>query len=80
VTEAYTHKWGKINFEETLLADIAFNNASAFSATASSSVRTSVYKRLGFSVSVVDNFLNNPQVGYKKNSFQFGTGFALSLR
>jgi hypothetical protein len=30
-------------------------------------------------VSTIDNFLNNPQIGYKKNSFQFITGFALNL-
>lgn len=79
LTEAYTRKWGKIHFDEKLLADIAWNHASAFSASGTSSVRLPVYKRLGFSVSTIDNFLNNPQVGYKKNSFQFSTGFSLSL-
>jgi hypothetical protein len=79
LTEAYSRKWGKITFDEKLAADIAWNNASAFSATANSSVRAPVYKNLGFSVAVIDNFLNNPQVGYKKNSLQFSTGFALSL-
>jgi len=79
LTEAYSHKWGKIRFSEKLSADIAWNNASAFSASGNSSVRMPVYKNLGFSVSVIDNFLNNPQVGYQKNSLQFSTGFALSL-
>jgi len=79
LTEAYSRKWGKIRFDEKLSADIAWNNASAFSASGNSSVRMPVYKNLGFSVSVIDNFLNNPQVGYKKNSLQFSTGFALSL-
>jgi hypothetical protein len=79
LTEAYSRKWGKLSFDEKLAADIAWNNASAFSASANSSVRMPVYKKLGFSVSVIDNFLNNPQVGYKKNSLQFSTGFAFSL-
>ena len=79
LTEKYTRKWGKINFDEKLLADVAWNNASAFSASGTSSVRMNIYKRLAFSVSTIDNFLNNPQVGYKKNSFQFVTGFALNL-
>jgi Protein of unknown function, DUF481 len=79
LTEAYSHKWGKISFDEKLAADSAWNNASAFSAYANSSVRMPVYKKLGFAVSVIDNFLNNPQVGYKKNSLQFSTGFAFSL-
>ena len=79
LTEKYTRKWGRVHFDEKLLADIAWNNANAFSASGTSSVRMDVYKKLAFSVSTIDNFLNNPQVGYKKNSFQFSTGFALSL-
>jgi hypothetical protein len=79
LTEAYSRKWGKIQFNEKLAADIAWNNASAFSASGNSSVRMPVYKKLGFSVSVIDNFLNDPQVGFNKNSLQFSTGFALSL-
>ena len=79
LTEAYTRKWGKIHFDEKFLADMTWNNASAFSFSGTSSVRLPVYKNLGFSVSTIDNFLNNPQVGYKKNSFQFSTGFSFSL-
>jgi hypothetical protein len=79
LTEAYTRKWGKLQFDEKFLAAIAWNNASAFSATGTSSLRLPVYKNLAFSISTIDNFLNNPQVGYKKNSFQLSTGFALNL-
>lgn len=79
LTETYTHKFGKLNFDEKFLADIAWNNASAFSAAANSAVRMPIYKKLAFSVSVIDNFQNDPQVGYNKNSFQFSTGFALAL-
>ena len=79
LTEAYTQKWGKVRFDEKILADVALNDPSAFSAAGNASVRMPVYKKLGFSVSVIDNLLNNPQVGYKKNSFQFSTGFSLSL-
>jgi hypothetical protein len=80
LTEAYTRKWGRVHFNEKFLADIAWNQASAFSASGTSSVRMDIYKKLAFSVSTIDNFLNNPQVGYRKNSFQFSTGFALNLR
>ena len=79
LTEGYTRKWGKLQFNEKLLADLTWNDVSAFSASGTSSVRLPVYKRLAFSVSTIDNFLNNPQIGYKKNSFQFVTGFALNL-
>jgi hypothetical protein len=79
LTQQYTRKWGKLQFDEKVLADIAWNDASAFSASGTSSLRLPVYKRLAFSVSTIDNFLNNPQIGYKKNSFQFITGFSLNL-
>jgi hypothetical protein len=70
---------GKFQFNEKLLADVAWNDASAFSASGTSSLRLPVYKKLAFSISTINNFLNNPQIGYKKNSFQFTTGFALNL-
>jgi hypothetical protein len=79
LTEVYTRKWGKLQFSEKLLADVAWNNGSAFSASGTSSLRLPVYKKLAFSISTIDNFLNNPQIGYKKNSFQLTTGFALNL-
>jgi hypothetical protein len=79
ITEQYTRKWGKLQFDEKILADITWNDASAFSASGHSSLRLPVYKKLAFSVTTIDNFLNNPQIGYKKNSFQFTTGFALNL-
>ena len=51
----------------------------AFSTSGTSSVRMDVSKKLAFSVSTIDNFLNNPQVGYNKNPFRFSIGFALNL-
>ena len=79
ITETYTRKFGRIHVDEKLAADVAWNNAKAFSASGNSSVRLPVYKKLSFAVSTIDSFLNNPQVGYKKNSFQLTTGFALNL-
>ncbi len=79
LTEAYTHKWDKLTFEEKLSLDPAWNNFNAFSASGTTSIRLPLYKILGFSVATIDTFLNNPQVGYRKNSFQLTTGFTLSL-
>jgi len=79
LSEALTQKWGKITFDEKALADIAWNNASAFSASANGGVHMPIYKKLGFSVNIVDTFLNDPQVGYNKNSFQVSTGLSFTL-
>ncbi len=79
VSEAYTRKFGKITFDEKTLADFAWNDENAFSAAGNAGVRLPLYKRLAFSLAVIDNFQNDPQVGYQKNSFQFSTGLSLSL-
>jgi hypothetical protein len=39
-----------------------------------------VYKRLGFSLSALDDFLNDPAFGSKKNSFQFSAGLTYTLK
>ncbi len=49
-------------------------------ATAGGSVAVPVYKRLAFSTSLVDTFLNNPPRGFKKNSFQLTTGITYTLK
>jgi hypothetical protein len=79
IAETYIRKWGEVHFDEKFSANLAWNDESAFSATGTSSIRMPVYKKLAFSVSVIDNFLNSPQIGYKKNSFQLSTGLAFTL-
>lgn len=62
-------------------ADIlpAFNNSNAYSADATVGFVLPVYKRLGVNFTATDNFLNDPAVGFKKNSFQFVTGVTYTL-
>jgi len=38
-----------------------------------------VYHRLGFTVGVVDNYVNDAPIGFKKNSFSFTLGATYSL-
>lgn len=52
----------------------AWNNTSAYSAFASAGLTFPVYHRLGFTIGAVDNFLNNPPPGFRKNSFQLTAG------
>jgi hypothetical protein len=58
----------------------AFNQSNAYSAMATAGLLFPVYKRLGFSVGVLDNFLNDPAAGSKKNSFQFTAGVTYTLK
>ena len=80
VSEAYTRKFGKITFDEKTLADFAWNDENAFSAAGNAGVKLPLYKKLSFSLAVIDNFQNDPQVGYQKNSFQFSTGLSFTLK
>lgn len=57
----------------------AWNNLNAYSANASVTLALPLFKRLAVSLNSSDSFLNNPSVGYKKNSFQFVTGITYSL-
>ena len=62
-------------------ADIlpAFNNTNAYSADGTVGFVLPVYKRLGVNITATDNFLNDPAVGFKKNSFQFVIGVTYTL-
>jgi len=69
----------KIVFTEA--ADIlpAYNDTNDYSADATVGFVLPVYKHLGVNFTSTDNFLNDPALGYKKNSFQFVTGATYTL-
>jgi hypothetical protein len=58
----------------------AWNDSNAFSANVSAALALPLFKRLSLTVSSTDNFLNDPSVGYNKNSFQFVTAASYSLK
>ena len=55
----------------------AWNNFSAYSAIFAAGLQLPTYKRFSLNINVLDNYLNNPAVGFKNNSLQFVTGVAL---
>ncbi len=78
--ETYNRKLIKgIALNESASVLPAFNNPNAYSGNGMVGLTLPVYKRLGVSTSVTDNFLNLPQPGFKKNSFQFITGVTYTL-
>ena len=70
----------KMVLNEQLSLVPAWNVLSAYAANASAGLVLPVYKRLSMSVGSIDNFLNDPAVGFQKNSFQFTTGITYTLR
>jgi Protein of unknown function, DUF481 len=67
-------------FNQTAVITPAFNNTNAYSAVATAGLVFPVYKRFGFSVGTLDDFLNDPAAGSKKNSFQFTAGVNYTLK
>jgi hypothetical protein len=57
-----------------------WNDTSAYSALGNVALTFPVYHRLGLTMGAVDNFLNNPPPGFKKNSFQFTAGVTYSVQ
>ncbi len=69
----------KMLFTQTANILPAWNDFKAYSANLTASLSMPVFKRLSATVSVADNFLNDPAAYYKKNSFQFITGVTYVL-
>jgi hypothetical protein len=67
-------------FNQGAVITPAFNQSKAYSAVATAGLLFPVYKRLGFSVGALDDFLNDPAAGSKKNSFQFTAGVTYTLK
>jgi uncharacterized protein DUF481 len=69
-----------IIFQQQVSVTPAWNMVHDYFASAGGSVTVPVYKRLAFSTSLADTFLNNPPAGFKKNSFQLTTGLTYTLK
>jgi hypothetical protein len=69
-----------ITFDEQITVIPAWNNTNALSANGGAGITIPLSKGLGFNLSTLDTFLNDPPSGFKKNSFQFTTGVTYSLR
>jgi Protein of unknown function, DUF481 len=67
-------------FSQTAVITPSFNITDAYSAMATAGLLFPTYKRLGFTLGTVDDFLNDPAIGSKKNSFQFTAGVTYTLK
>jgi hypothetical protein len=80
-SEALIRKFGRgINFTEQLTVTPAWNEMSAWMALGNAALNVPVYKRFSFTLSVLDTYLHDPPLGFKKNSLQATTGLTYSLR
>jgi len=70
----------KMIFTESGTFIPAWNNSNAYSAIFAAGLQLPTYKRLSLNVNLLDNYLNNPAVGFNNNSFQFVTGVLYTLK
>jgi hypothetical protein len=68
-----------IVFNQSLVLTPALNHVNAFSAVFNAGLVFPVYKRFSFTVGALDNYLNDPAIGSKKNSFQFTGGLTYTF-
>jgi Protein of unknown function, DUF481 len=66
-------------FAQEFSVSPAWTQTRALSAFGSASLALPVYKHFSFTVGAIDNFLNDPPPGFKKNSVQFTTGITYVL-
>jgi hypothetical protein len=69
-----------IKFKEYVTLNPTFNVVRAYSGVAGASFLFPVYRRLNFSVTTTDNYLGDPPQGFLRNTFQFTTGVAYTLK
>ena len=70
----------KIVFTEIALFNPAWNSPSDYSANLTLAANFPVFKNFGFSLGLIDSYLNDPPSGFKGNSVQFTTGLTYSIQ
>lgn len=69
-----------VKFSEFVTLTPAFNVVRAYSGVANATLVFPVYKKFSFSLASTDNYLGDPPVGYKRNTFQFTSGITFVLK
>ena len=78
--EAYTRTLpGKMLFTQSGTFIQSWNDTSVWSAVAAAGLALPVYHRFSLSVSILNNYLSNPAIGFNNNSFQFVSGVTYTL-
>ncbi len=79
-SEAYRRSFPrKVLLTEVVNLIPAWNDLNAYAANGSLGVAVPVFQRFNVSFTTTDSFINNPSLGFQKNSFQFVTAIGYSL-
>ena len=79
-SESYNHRFKKkIVLHEQIGINPALTNTRAYSATGNVNLSMPVMKRISFTVTTADEYLNDPSPGFRRNSYQFTTGLTYTV-
>jgi hypothetical protein len=79
--ESYVYKFPHaIAFTETGNYIPAWNNTNAFSAVVNANLTFPAYRHFGLTLGGIDNYLNDPPAGFKRNSFTLTLGATYSIQ
>ncbi len=80
-SENYNHTFRKkIALHEQLSVSPALTTTRAYSASGNVNLSMPVLKRISFTLSTADEYLNDPSPGFRRNSYQFTTGLTYTVR
>lgn len=79
-SESYNHRFRKkIVLHEQISMNPALTTTRAYSATGNVSLSMPVMKRISFTLTTADEYLNDPSPGFRRNSYQFTTGLTYTV-
>ncbi|MHB1285153.1 MAG: DUF481 domain-containing protein [Leptospirales bacterium] len=80
IANNFFHKFAnKILLTEISSITPQFNSPKSYSANFTVGVDMPIYKKLAFSIQVIDSYLNDPSPGFNSNSLQINTGLTYTL-
>jgi hypothetical protein len=80
IGESYTRSLkGGVAFHEGLSFVPAFNDTKAYTGNLFANFAIPVKKRISITIGGVDNYINEPPAGFKKNSFEFVTQLSYKI-
>jgi hypothetical protein len=80
IGELYNRSFSRgVALHEGLTFIPAFNDTSAYTANAFLNLSIPIGKRLGITIGGIDSYINEPPVGFQKNSFEFVTQIAYKV-
>lgn len=79
-TESLRQNYGRVVWTQNVSLTPSYTKGLAYQMAGMSSWAVPLYRSLSLNFIVVDNYLNNPQPGFMKNSLQVSTGLQITVQ